>query len=553
MRSRSILVAEREFLENIRTKTFWIGILVFPVILSLAIVIPILIEKSKSARRYAVIDHSGWLLEAVEQRAAVPDLKKVFRFALDASRDASEDFEQLPEELQRIAEKIDRDARGEGAEPDPRAEEAVIGKLAGLATLEDAGADRAQLEAMLGQRVVEELIGMEGEEISELVDSLAAIRSWWRELPPEQARKLGSTSKSRYRRVEANPQALAGEALVEDLNQRVAEGELFAYFVLAEDPVHAEETGRYVSSNLTDDSLKGWFSRLASDEIRSRRLAEKNISPEDAKWVQKPIALLDRRIAEGGAEEEVEAQDLLRQWAPVAFVYLLWIAVFTISQMLLTNTVEEKSNRILEVLLSSVSPVELMIGKIGGIAATGLTMIGTWVAFLFFAVTSIPRLMGAELDVDLGRIATDPVYIGSFVVYFVLGYLFFATLFVGIGSVCNSLKEAQNLQTPVILVLMVPLFAMVPVAQDPNGTLAKILSYIPPFTPFVMMNRAAGPPTVFEYAVTTVLLAGAIVFVLWATAKVFRIGILMTGKPPSLIEIAKWVRAPVGLVPVREE
>jgi ABC-type Na+ efflux pump permease subunit len=106
---------------------------------------------------------------------------------------------------------------------------------------------------------------------------------------------------------------------------------------------------------------------------------------------------------------------------------------------------------------------------------------------------------------------------------------------------------------PVMMMLMLPLLSMIPIGQDPNGTFAKVMSYIPPFTPFVMMNRAAGPPSLVEYALTTLLLIGAIGGMLWASAKIFRIGILMTGKPPKASEIWRWVRTPVGVVPSRQE
>jgi len=154
-----------------------------------------------------------------------------------------------------------------------------------------------------------------------------------------------------------------------------------------------------------------------------------------------------------------------------------------------------------------------------------------------------------NLDFDLTVITADPFFMVSFVVYFILGYLFYAAVLVGIGSVCNSLKEAQNLMGPIMLVMFVPLMTMMPIVKDPNGTLAKVLSYIPPFTPFVMMNRAAAPPTGMEYLISTLVLLLAVGVALWAAAKVFRIGILMTGKPPKIREIFQWLRAPVGWFP----
>ena len=118
---------------------------------------------------------------------------------------------------------------------------------------------------------------------------------------------------------------------------------------------------------------------------------------------------------------------------------------------------------------------------------------------------------------------------------------------------CNSLKDAQNLMLPVMIPMMVAIFALVPISRDPNGAFARVMSFIPPFTPFVMMNRAAGPPAAWEYVATTVLLLGAIYAAVWSAAKIFRIGILMTGKPPKVREIVRWLTIDVGVTPSTED
>ena len=144
-----------------------------------------------------------------------------------------------------------------------------------------------------------------------------------------------------------------------------------------------------------------------------------------------------------GATSDVKVSEKANKYAPVAFVYLLWIAVFSIAQMLLTNTVEEKSIRIMEVLLSSVSPNQLMSGKIWGIAATGLTMILSWVGFALLGVWLAPMVIG-NFDFPLMEVVGDPRYLISFVCYFMAGYLLYAAVLVAIGSVCNTLKEATG-------------------------------------------------------------------------------------------------------------
>jgi len=570
--NKAILVALREYMENLKTKAFWIGILAFPVILTLMIVVPILLEKEKDVRYYAVYDKSGFLLEAVESRAALPDLKKVFLWTKEKFEEEDEDFETLPALLKESAP-ILSELSDKG-----------IGELSSLiARLY--GPEGEQISQLLKQIPDEQIDAQFAafgykeitvEKIRGLLDGLAEIKTWWQNLPAENAEKFGSgISKSRYQRVDIDQYDPEPE---ETLKGMLNENEIFAYFVIGSDPVgkpaselarnsgdEPELTGesgsdgtpeldacKYVSNNLTDEDLLNWFKRHAYAEVSSRRITAAKINETDAKWIQRNVPFESKQISETGEEEEVETQDTVREWAPVAFVYLLWISVFTITQMLLTNTIEEKSNKIMEVLLSSVSPIQLMAGKIVGIAGTGLTMVVSWIIFFFAGVKLIPVFMDRAPEIDFAVIARDPIYLSSFVAYFILGYLLLSAILVGIGSVCNSLKEAQNLMTPVTILLIVPLVAMVPIGKDPNGTIAKVLSYIPPFTPFVMMNRAAGPPSVMEYVITSILLIVSIVIALWAAAKVFRIGILLTGKAPKPSEIIKWIRAPVGQIPERE-
>jgi len=309
-----------------------------------------------------------------------------------------------------------------------------------------------------------------------------------------------------------------------------------------------------VSNNLTDRDLIRWYRRLASDVVRRQRIDREGLDPEVARWLQDPLSFQDHKVGEAGEEEEVETRDKARQWAPVGFTYLLWIAIFTSAQMLLTSTIEEKTARVMEVLVSSVSPFELMAGKIAGVAAAGLTVVASWAGFILLAVGVVPLALGAPRAVQVLReVVGDPLLLLGFILYFILGYLFYAALLVGIGSVCNTLKDAQNLMLPVMIPMMVAIFALVPISRDPNGSFARIMSFVPPFTPFVMMNRAAGPPAAWEYVATTALLLAAIYGAVWSAARIFRIGILMTGKPPRIQEMVRWLTMSGGVTPSTEE
>ncbi|MBX3462494.1 MAG: ABC transporter permease [Planctomycetes bacterium] len=489
MASKTLLVAQREYLDNVRTKTFWLGILAFPAIFALAIGIGWVMNKTKAQQPYAVLDltESG-LGTRIEANARANDrIASLRRFASEQG---------VPEAKLAPLDAIDL--------TDPATLLLQLRDLEGAVTAEADPQQTARFERM--------------------VESLAAKYRF------EPLAALGAEHGSAAEREQV-------------LREHVRSGRLFAYFVLAGDPVADATQLGYVSNNLTDNALSEWYGGAATRVVRKLRLAAAQIAPETARHIQESIHFRPRRVAADGSLEDVKDEQKANKFAPVVFVYLLWIAVFTAAQMLLTNTVEEKSNRIIEVLLSSVSPGQLMAGKIWGIGATGLTLILSWAVCglvgVHFGVQAVPKLA----EWNLAEIVGDPLYLTSFVGYFLSGYLLFAAILVAIGSVCNSLKEAQNLLQPVFLLLMIPLFAMIPVVQEPNGLMARVFTYIPLYTPFAMMNRASGPPPAWEYAATTVLILFSVWFAFKAAGRIFRVGVLMTGNPPRLKEILSWLRA----------
>ncbi len=517
--NKTYLVAMREYVENLRTKTFWIGIISFPVIIAVAVAVSIFMREAKDVRYYSIIDYSEdqWLSQAIEKRRQQSEFARILKRVTNR------------ENLAQGGEKILDDLKEERAN--------------------FKGSD-IQLEFFdLILETVEEAEG-QGE-----LDQGAIQRkfiNWFQTKSPEELAGLKTDlDQERWKFVEPEGE---GEDAEDHLNGLLKNDKLFAYFVIGDDPLKTDKDSRYVSNNLTDDELKNWFSSHATEVVREKRVAALELSDAEARSLRDSFSFDAKKISEETGEvEEVKAEEKVSQFAPVAFVYLLWIAVMMTTQMLLTNTVEEKSNRIIEVLLSSVSPLQLMAGKIVGIAATGLTLVVFWVICAIVGFNILPALNPEFSQLGLGAIVGDPRYLGSFIAYFLGGYFFFAAILAGIGAVCNSLKEAQNLQQPVFILLIVPLLAMLPVVNDPNGTLARVLTYFPPFTPFLMMNRAAGPPPAWEYVATTILIIVSIAVAFWGAAKIFRIGILMTGKPPKVREILGWLRAPVGAVAVSDE
>jgi ABC-2 type transport system permease protein len=297
---------------------------------------------------------------------------------------------------------------------------------------------------------------------------------------------------------------------------------------------------QYWSMNASDFTIRNEVERLVNTEIRRRDYLARGVDATAVRAVERtyaPFSNLSPKKEKG--QEQVGATDVIRQWAPSAFTYLLWVSIFTIMQMLLSNTIEEKSNRIIEVLLSSVTPGELMLGKLFGIAAVGLTMVGCWMLSLFGLLSYATGGPGAVTTQILTVLRTSNL-IPLFAIYFLFGYLMYSACILALGSICNTLKEAQSYMGGIVMIMMVPLMTMTFIPKDPNGTVARALSWVPIYTPFVMMNRATAHPPLVDLLGTFVLLLVSTVGAFWLAGKIFRIGILRTGQPPKLLELLRW-------------
>jgi ABC-2 type transport system permease protein len=222
------------------------------------------------------------------------------------------------------------------------------------------------------------------------------------------------------------------------------------------------------------------------------------------------------------------------------FVFMLYMTLLLNGIAVMRGILEEKSNRVMEVLLGSLSPQELMTGKILGVGLVGLTQVGIYVASALLLPLLVPGAGGAMASI---LEALSPMRMLWFLVFFVLGYFMYTALFAAVGAVCNSEQEAQNLQSPVIMCLVIPMVATFFFVSQPDSTVARVVSLIPLFTPMVMVMRinTLAPP-LWEILLSIVLTLGFTWLLFRGVAKIFRIGILMYGKRVSLLELWRWVR-----------
>jgi ABC-2 type transport system permease protein len=233
------------------------------------------------------------------------------------------------------------------------------------------------------------------------------------------------------------------------------------------------------------------------------------------------------------AEGERATNVAMNMLLPMAFMMLLFMSVMTSGQYLLTSTVEEKSNRVVEVLLSAVSAMELMAGKILGQMTVGLLVLALYAGLGLIALVSFATL--GLIDLSL---------IAFLLIFYVLAFFTFASLMAAVGSAVNEMREAQSLMMPIMMVLMVPLMLWLPLSREPNSMLAVVLSFVPPLSSFVMLLRMASqsPPPMWEVWVSIAIAAGGVYAAVWFAAKVFRVGLLMFGKPPTFGTLVKWAR-----------
>jgi ABC-2 type transport system permease protein len=239
----------------------------------------------------------------------------------------------------------------------------------------------------------------------------------------------------------------------------------------------------------------------------------------------------------GRFELKDDAREIVDFMLPMVFALLLGICIIIGGQYLLQGVTEEKESRILESLLCTVSAEELMTGKLLGLGTVGLAVVGLWVGSGL--VVTGGALAAVQVDLPLGAI-------GFGVLYFLLGYLFFGSIMTGIGAMTNNMREAQQFAVWFTFANFVPFIMITSILARPNSAIAVGLSMFPPTAPTAMMLRLTAPSAavpLWQVLLSLLLLGGAAWFTLRAAARIFRIGLLMYGKTPTLPEIMRWVRA----------
>ena len=279
-----------------------------------------------------------------------------------------------------------------------------------------------------------------------------------------------------------------------------------------------------------DVRVQSLIRQQVTDALLDARITHAGLDPDDIRALARVESPTVTAVTPDGERKANPAAQFI---IPLAFMLLVWIAVFSGGQTLLASTIEEKSNRVMEVLLSAVSPTQLMAGKIFGQLGVGLVILTIYSGLGVLSLFAMARADMIRFD-----------QLAWLFVFFLIAYFMIASMMAAIGSAVTELQEANALLGPVMMIVMLPMLLMFPIMTNPNGTVAIAASFIPPINPFVMLLRISStqPPPLWQVLLSAGVGVVAAYLFVRAAAKIFRIGALLYGKPPNFATLVKWVR-----------
>jgi ABC-2 type transport system permease protein len=345
--------------------------------------------------------------------------------------------------------------------------------------------------------------------------------------------------------------------------------EIYAFLSITDDLLMNPQAAVLYSDKQIPGELSRLVNQVIGNELEEQKMASFNI-PNLKEIIQESKVKFDVQTIKWGADgKESKSSSMVAGITGMIFTIVIYMFIMIYGGMVMQGVMEEKSNRIIEVIISSVRPFDLMMGKIIGICFVGLTQLFLW------AVLTIAILLGAQLIMGGGINPADvaamntlaqpgpdmsgmmsnyseimeiiqtinfPRLLFFFILYFIGGYMIYASLFAAIGSAVDSQEDTQQFMVPVTILMVFALYAGIYSMENPDGPLAFWCSLIPLTSPIVMMIRLPFDVPYWQLALSVVLLYGTSVLITWLSAKIYRVGILMYGKKPDMKELIKWIK-----------
>jgi len=324
------------------------------------------------------------------------------------------------------------------------------------------------------------------------------------------------------------------------LSDRIRKGELMAFVLIGPNVIDTarnpgQATLNYYSNTPTYNDVLGWISGVLNEQIQQLRLEGAAFDPKVVRQLTQRVPVgnlgLVKTDAAGNITSAVETNQLANFLVPFVMMFLMFMVIMATTTPLLNSTLEEKTQRIAEVLLASIPPFELMAGKLLGIMGVSLTMA---TVYLTGAYAALNRAGYAQF------FPWQSVW--WFVGFLSLAVLMYGSIFIAIGAAVSDMKEAQSMMTPVMLLVVSPMFVLQYVIREPASTLALVMSLFPPATPMLMIIRQTVPPgiPVWQPVLGVVLVLLTSLVCVFAAGRIFRVGILMQGKGAKISEMFRW-------------
>ncbi len=294
----------------------------------------------------------------------------------------------------------------------------------------------------------------------------------------------------------------------------------------------------YFSRSAADLLAQERLGRAVNRALQRERLAARGLPPAELELILAPLPVETVQVTKSGQERRGGEGSFV---VAMLFLALLFIPSLVYGQEVMRGVIQEKTDRVVELLVSSMTPMELLSGKILGMAAIGLTQMTVWVT-MGGAVAAAGLSEARSAGFDLSTVLRPSIAVW-FVVFFLLSYLVTVGVYAAGGAIVSSEKEAQQVLTPVMFVFLVPWFLMMPILTNPDSTLSVVLSLVPIYTPMTMFIRLlVSEPPAWQVALSLLLSVATIAGLLKASAKIFRAGLLATGKRPTIPELWRWLK-----------
>ncbi len=507
------VLTQREYLDTVKTKFFWISVLLAPILIVVAVVVVALLSTTSEIKSYKILDSSGWAEEAVRERIVRTDISQFVEMVRQSANPQSE----IPEELRVAITELQEE------------ELLQFNSVASFLVVNE-------IQQLQGREFVSEQDqGNLNPKTQKLADDFVA---WWTTDTDLSASILQNYPANDYK------EDVSVDIATSDYQEMLEDGRLDGYFVIPENVADSNEGLRFVAlrAGQSEGALQSFYERHLDAVVKKRRVEVLGLTSEDYQWLQTPVRFGAEKAVGSGEIRQVTTRDRITPYVPIVFVYVMWFIVFVGASTLINSTVEEKNSKVIEVLLSTLTAAELMYGKIIAAGASILTMLGVWVLIVVLALSLLIGITSLPISGDVFLEVVKPIYFVKFIAYTLLGFCLLAALMSGIGATASSLKAAQTMITPVSLVMVVPLIVMMFIANDTDSLLAQVLTFIPIYTPFTLMMRAAAPPhflvelLAFGIAVATTYLINIL------SVKIYEKAILREGPTPTYRQMVALVR-----------